>query len=143
MRKFHSYQLLFLIPGVLLVLASTYYPTELLYKQIMWTKTEALYLQVESENLGRDTGLYDLMEFKDKEGNVHTVKVYDLTDNDYVEGSDKDHFILYYNPRNPSDYIMLNFGKYMVILFLPFGLFLSYVGWPRKEDIKHQKDLRQ
>ncbi len=134
MRKFHSYQLLFLIPGVLLVLASTYYPTELLYKQIMWTKTEALFLQVESEKLSEDTDVYDLMEFKDKEGNVHTIKVYDMIDNDYAEGSDKDHFILYYNPRNPSDYIMMNFGKYMVILFLPFGLLCSYLGWPRKED---------
>ncbi len=100
-------------------------------------------LQAESENLGGDTGVYDLMEFKDKDGNVHIIKVYDVTDNDYVEGSDKDHFILYYNPRNPSEYIMLNFGKYMVIIFLPFGLFCSYLGWPQKEDFKNQKDLRQ
>ena len=143
MRNYSPYLLLYLIPGLLLVLASTYYPTELLYKQLLWTKTEALLLQAESENLGGDTGVYDLMEFKDKDGNVHIIKVYDVTDNDYVEGSDKDHFILYYNPRNPSEYIMLNFGKYMVIIFLPFGLFCSYLGWPQKEDFKNQKDLRQ
>lgn len=134
MKNYSPSMLLFLIPGVLLVLASTYYPTELLYKQLMWTRTEALYLQEESENLGGDTGVYDLMEFKDKDGNVHTAKVYDVIDNDYVEGSDQDHFILYYNPRNPSENVMLNYGKYMVIIFLPFGLFCSYLGWPRKED---------
>ena len=71
--------------------------------------------------------------FKDKDGNVHIIKVYDITDNDYVEGSDKDHFILYYNPRNPSENILLNYGSYMVILFLPFGLLCSYLGWPHKE----------
>ena len=133
MRNYSPYLLLYLIPGLLLVLASTYYPTELLYKQLLWTKTEALLLQAESENLGGDTGVYDLMEFKDKDGNVHIIKVYDITDNDYVEGSDKDHFILYYNPRNPSENILLNYGSYMVILFLPFGLLCSYLGWPHKE----------
>ena len=133
MKKHPPTILLLLIPGLLLVLAGTYYPSELLYKQLMWTRTEALYLQEESENLGGDTGVYDLMEFKDKDGNVHTAKVYDVIDNDYVEGSDQDHFILYYNPRNPSENIMLNYGKYMVILFLPFGLLCCYLGWPRKE----------
>ena len=116
-----------------MVLASLYYPTEHLYKQLLWTKTEALYLQEKSDNLGRDTGFYDLMEFKDKAGTVHTVKVYDINENDYVEGSDEDHFILYYNPRNPSEIIMLNYGNYAIIIFLPFGLLCCYLGWPRKE----------
>ncbi len=133
LKKYPLGLLLLLIPGLLLVLAGTYYPGELLYKQLMWTRTEALYLKEESENLGGDTGIYDLMEFKDKNGNVHTAKVYDILENDYVEGSDEDHFILYYNPMNPAETIMLNYGMYAIIIFLPFGLFCAYLGWPHKE----------
>ena len=81
---------------------------------------------------GAEIGVFNLMEFKDKDGYVHAIREDD--ENDVMEGSDKDHFILYYNPRNASEYMMLNPGKYLVIIFLPFGLLCSYLGWPQKED---------
>lgn len=53
-------------------------------------------------------------------------------DDDYQEGADSNHVQLLYNPANPEDFELVNYGRYLIFVFLPFGLFLMYVGWPEK-----------
>lgn len=128
--RFYASQLLFLVPGLLLVFVSVYYPIDYLYKQVAWVRTEGLYIgQIEPENMPGNA--YLVFEFTDPSGTVY--QVHEGYDNTVIEGSDNQHFLLYYNPANPNEFVMVNPGRYLVLLFGPFGLLLCYFGWPEKE----------
>ena len=130
-RVFSSLQLVFLVPGVLLVFASIYIPLDFAYKQLLWTRTEARLVERIIPSEGADIAYY-LLEFADEKDIVHQVK--ENEENTMVEGSDDQHFILYYNPNDPDQHIMMNYGRYLLILFFPFGVLLCYFGWPEKES---------
>lgn len=130
-RKFQTIQLFFLVPGVALTCASLYIPADYVYKQLMWTRTEARFAE-RSITEGNSDIAYSVLEFTDTTGTLHQVK--ENEENTMVEGSDDQHFILYYNPGNPNEYVMMNYGRYLLILFFPFGLLLCYFGWPEKES---------
>ena len=59
---------------------------------------------------------------------------------DYQEGADSNHVQLLYNPDNPEDFELVNYGRYLVFIFLPFGILLMYLGWPEK--IKSDKQFQ-
>lgn len=94
----------------------------------MWQRTEARLLGTTVKE--NSDFVYYSFEFTNQQGRVFHVK--EDTDNHITEGRDDQHYILYYNPANPEEFVMANFGRYLIVLFLPFGLFLSYVGWPDK-----------
>ena len=104
-RVFSSLQLVFLVPGVLLVFASIYIPLDFAYKQLLWTRTEARLVERIIPSEGADIAYY-LLEFADEKDIVHQVK--ENEENTMVEGSDDQHFILYYNPNDPDQHIMMN-----------------------------------
>lgn len=130
-KPFQSTQLLFLVPGVLLIFASLWIPAAYTYKQIVWTRTEARFVERITPKEGADIA-YSLLEFTNEKGNVYQIK--ENEENTMVEGQDDQHFVLYFNPNNPEEYIMMNYGRYLLILFFPFGVLLSYSGWPEKES---------
>lgn len=130
-KGFHSIQLLFLVPGVLLVFASIYIPYAYAYKQLLWTRAEARFIERIVPYEGADVA-YSLLEFEDDKGITHQVKEND--ENTMIEGSDHLHFILYFDPGNPQDYVMMNGGRYLLLLFFPFGILLCYLGWPEKDS---------
>lgn len=135
-RQFDSTQLLFLVPGLLLISASLYIPADYAYKQLFWPRTEARYLeQILPEN--EPNMVYSLLEFADTTGTLYQVKEYD--ENTMITGSDDQHFILYYNPINPTDYVMMNPGRYLLLLFFPFGVLLCFLGWPDKASTSQKK----
>jgi hypothetical protein len=130
-KTFQSIQLLFLVPGVLLLFASLYIPSVYLYKQLQWTRTEARFVERITAEDGTDIA-YSLLEFTDEKNMLHQVK--ENEENTMIEGSDDQHFILYYNPVNPDHYVMMNYGRYLLVMFFPFGLLLCFLGWPQKES---------
>ena len=119
--------LLFLLPGIGLVSVSLIVPVRYFYRQMMWTRTEGLLL----ENVFSEDGQqgHSLLEFDDATGTKRQVKV--DYDDSMFEGSDDKHFILYYNPADSTEFVMMNPGRYMIVIFFPFGLLLCYLGWPR------------
>jgi hypothetical protein len=128
-RQFGSIQLLFLVPGLLIIGASIYVPASYAYKQLVWPRTEARFLErVLPEN---EDVAYSVLEFADSEGTFYQVKEND--ENAMITGSDDQRFILYYNPRNPWEYVMMNPGRYFMFLFFPFGVLLCFLGWPERE----------
>jgi hypothetical protein len=129
-RPFQSIQRLFLVPGVLLIFASLYIPSVYVYKQVQWIRTEARFVERIIAEDGTDVA-YSLLEFMDEKDVLHQVK--ENEENTMVEGSDDQHFILYYNPTKPEDFVMMNYGRYFLVLFFPFGVLLCYLGWPEKE----------
>jgi hypothetical protein len=135
-RQIGSIQLLFLVPGLLLVGASLYIPADYAYKQLFWPRTEARFLEQilpENElNMG-----YSLLEFADASGTLYQVKEND--ENTMITGSDDQHFILYYNPIDPTDYVMMNPGRYLLLLFFPFGVLLCFLGWPERKITSQKK----
>ena len=143
MKQFHLYQLWFLIPGIGLTLISLYIPASYLYKQISWTETEALIVEGNERQVGGE-GLY-LMDYTDANRGLHRIEV-DGENNTFMEGTDSKHVRLYYDPSSPVDYELVNPGRFMVLLFFPFGLLCCYLGWPSVEknesDVRH-KSLRK
>ena len=136
MRKFYLSQLWFLIPGLILMVTSVWVPLDFAYKQIFWNRTEALILEQIIEYPQGEEGeaeVYLNLEFTDANGKVQHLK--DNSDDDYMEGSDEKHLILYYDPSNPADYVLANFGRYLIVIFVPFAWFLLYLGWPNKEEV--------
>jgi hypothetical protein len=131
MRRFHLFQLWFLLPGVALVVASVYIPLSYLHKQIFWTETEAL----TNNRVERDDGMgglvYYSMTFADEGGTTHYIDP--NSDDTFMEGKDSNHVRIYYDPSNPEAYELVNHGRYLLILFLPFALLLCYLGWPDRE----------
>lgn len=127
-RRFYLFQLWFAIPGALLVFACFYFPVSYLYKQLYWTRTEALYIEQVVPRNPDDT--YTVLEFTATNGRTYRVQT---SGESMYEGSDDKHFLLYYNPQNPEAFEMLNHGIYFMLLFLPFGLFVCYLGWPHRE----------
>lgn len=118
--------MLFLLVGTGLSGICIYWPVTYAWKQIMWHRTEARLLDiVYTEN---SDFVYYSLEFTDQQGRVFQIK--EDTDNHITEGKDDDHYVMYYNPAKPEEFVMANFGRYMIVVFLPFGLFLCYVGWP-------------
>jgi hypothetical protein len=130
-RQFQTIQLLFLVPGVVLICASLYIPADYVYKQLLWTRAEARFVE-RSITEGNSDIAYSVLEFTDTAGTLHQVK--ENEENAMVEGIDDQHFILYYNPKNPDQHIMMNYGRYLLILFFPFGVLLCFFGWPEKES---------
>jgi hypothetical protein len=130
-KPFQSIQLLFLVPGGLLIFASLYIPAEYAYKQLVWTRTEARFAERIEPEEGADIA-YSLLEFTDEKNILYQVK--ENEEDTMVEGSDDQHFILYYNPNNPDEYVMMNYGRYLLLLFFPLGVLLCYFGWPEKES---------
>lgn len=131
--------LILLVPGALLVFVSIYIPIQYFYRQFAWTKTEARQLERELNYEGTEASAYNIMEFTDANGNVQRIK--DDDENDRFEGSDDQHFVLYYNPKKPDEFVMMNPGRYLIAIFLPFGLLCCYLGWPHKMD-KRVKSIR-
>jgi hypothetical protein len=132
MMKFQAFQLWFLIPGVILTLTSVHVPVSYFHKQLFWNEAEALLGdRVERESGGVSEVLFK-MEFVDEKG----MKQHILTDleDTYTEGKDSQHIRIYYDPANPEDHELVNHGRYLLILFLPFGLLCCYLGWPEKTE---------
>lgn len=116
---------------------SLYVPLSYLNKQLSWTETEALIVEGNERQAGSE-GLY-LMDYTDMNGGLHRIEV-DGENNTVMEGKDSEHARIYYDPFNPADYELVNPGRYMLLLFFPFGLLCSYLGWPSVE--KNESDVR-
>ena len=127
-RKFYLFQLWFLVPGILLIGSCTYFPLSYLYRQIYWTRTEASVIGPSAEQEHQDV-LYVDMVFADIHGAVHLIRV----DNETYYGN-PDKVPLYYNPKSPGEFEVVNHLRYLMVIFIPFGLFLAYLGWPHRDD---------
>lgn len=134
MRRFYSYQLWFLIPGIALVVAGVFIPLNYLHKQLFWTETEALITEEVLRYDGAETELFYHMAYTDEEGLSHHIQVSD--ENTFVEGKDSMHVCIYYDQSNPTNYELVNPGRYMLILFIPLGLLACYFGWPERAVTK-------
>jgi hypothetical protein len=117
---------LFLLPGLGLAAVSVIVPVRYLYRNVMWTRTEGLLLFVND----RDQQAHPVLEFNDDRGIKRRVAV--NGEDSMFEGSDAMHFVLYYNPSDSTDYVLMNPGRYLLLLFFPFGLLLCYLGWPER-----------
>src|SRR5688572_26042623 len=127
-RRFYLFQLWFLIPGILLLGASIYIPLSYLHKQIFWTRTEASVL---AREWNRFDDLIVELEFTDVQGEPHRIHV----DSETYNG-DPDKVPLYYDPQNPDEFQVVNHYRYFLVIFLPFGLFVTYLGWPHRDEKK-------
>jgi len=125
----NPYIILLFLCGVGLTVVSTWIPLTYLYKNIFWTKTEALIIGVERLDF---EDAYYVMEFTDTKGTVHQIKEY--YENDFTQGKDEKHALVLYNPENPAQNEVKNPGKFFIAIFLPFGLLCSYLAWPRKDQ---------
>ncbi len=134
MRKFQTFQLWFIIPGIAILAASTLIPINYLYAQLYWTATEAIITGEELNTDGPEAKLMTLMDFTDHEGVVHHISEENDDDDSalFTIGAEDRSFRIYYDPLNPSDYMLANAGRYVIAIFLPFALFLCYLGWPHK-----------
>ena len=130
-RQFHLFQLWFLIPGVILVVTSVYVPLSYFHKQLFWTATEALIKERRVEEKPGQPEVFYQMEFTDERGEKY--QVLGDYDDSFTTGVDDDHVRIYYDPASPQNYELVNHGRYMLILFIPFSLLLLYLGWPHKE----------
>ncbi len=128
-------QVFFLLVGTGLVGISTYWPIAYAYKQIRWQRTEARLLDIITKE-NSEIAYYSL-EFTDQQGRVFQIR--EDTDNQITEGQDDKHYVMYYNPANPEEFVMANFGRYLIALFFPFGLLLCYLGWPHRSDTKSKR----
>jgi len=133
MRKFKLYQLWFLIPGIALVATSVLVPLNYLHAQLYWTPTEAIITGTVLNNDGSEAKLLTLMDFTDHEGVIHHISE-DEERETFTTGVDNQHVRIYYDPLNPTDYVLANEGRYLVILFLPLGLLACYLGWPDEDE---------
>lgn len=129
MKRFYPYQLWFLIPGIGLVVASIYIPLSYLHKQLFWTETEAI-IQGQQERGGIEPKVYCLMQFTDSKGTVYNIEA--NIEDTFTEGKTSNHVRIYYNPKTPGEFELINPGRYLLILFLPFGFLCVYFGWPEK-----------
>lgn len=127
-RKFYLFQLWFAIPGVILLVTSFVVPVGYMYRQIYWTRTEGLFIEQIITNDGEDA--ITVVEFAAADGKTYRVE---SNGESLFTGSDDKHYLLYYNPENPEQFMMLNHGLYLMLLFIPFGLLLCYLGWPHRE----------
>jgi hypothetical protein len=126
-RQFHLFQLWFLIPGLFLIGSCIYFPLSYLYRHIFWTRTEASVLGREWD---RDGNLLVDMTYVDARGEVHPIRV----DSETYSG-DPDNVPVYYDPERPGEFQVVNHFRYFMVIFIPFGLFLTYLGWPHKTDL--------
>jgi hypothetical protein len=108
-------------------------PLNYLRRQIFWTETEALMELTEFDN-GMGGGLQYRLQFTDMQGKVYDF--YPNSDDTFTEGKDSNHIRIYYDPANPSDALLVNHGQYLLILFFPFALLLTYLGLPEKKSKK-------
>ncbi len=109
MRKLHPYQLWFLIPGFLLMGTSIWVPVDYAYKQFFWLRTEALIGEQELVYEGGEAQVYLNLEFTDVNGKVHHIR--DNSDDDFNQGSDEKHLIVYYDQSNPGSDELANHGR--------------------------------
>ncbi|WP_339812314.1 hypothetical protein [uncultured Imperialibacter sp.] len=136
MRKFKLYQLWFLVPGVALVATSVLVPLNYLYAQLYWTPTEAIITGTVLNNDGPEAERLTLMDFTDHEGVIHHISEEDDDEesDSPATGAEDQHIRIYYNPLNPTDYVLANDGRYLIVLFLPLGLLACYLGWPDEDE---------
>jgi hypothetical protein len=133
MRKLKLFQLWFLIPGVALVAVSVLIPLNYLYAQLHWTPTQATITGTVLNNNGPEVERLTLMDFTDHEGVIHHISEEDddeESESPATGGAENQYVRIYYDPLNPTDYVLTNSGRYLIVLFLPFGLLLCYLGWP-------------
>lgn len=109
-----------------------YIPISYLHKQIFWTATEAIITGKIEQSVGPASEGLVLVDFTDTQGLTHHIRV--DADNTFIEGKDSAHIQILYNPFHPTDYVLVNPGRYMVILFLPLGLLACYFGWPEQRQ---------
>lgn len=133
MKRFYPYQLWFLVPGIGLVIASIYIPISYLHKQLFWTETEAV-IDGQVERGSGEIQVFCLMNFTDAQGLVYHIEA--NTENTFMDGKDSNHVRIYYDPFNPNNFELVNPGRYLLILFLPFGLLCVYLGWPENVTSK-------
>jgi hypothetical protein len=133
LSRFKPFQLLFLIPGIGLIITSLFVPLNYLHRQIFWTETEALMEFTEFDN-GMKGGARCRLQFTDIHGKVYDF--YPNTDDTFTEGKDYKHIRIYYDPANPADALLVNHGQYLLILFFPFALLLTYLGLPENRSKK-------
>lgn len=125
------YSLLFLVPGIALTLISAYIPLSYLHKQIFWTETEAVIMERVEHIVGGEAEVLYRMHYSDEAGVARQIEV-DI-ENNFSEGRDSDHAVLLYDPADSANFELVNPGRYLLILFLPFGLLLSYLGLPGRD----------
>lgn len=124
------------LPGVGLLVVSTWIPVSYLYKNIYWTETEAEIIGLVQKN---EETVYHVMRFSDASGIVHEIQ-HD-TDNDFSQGKDERHALVLYDPENPQRYDVKNPGKFMIAIFFPLGLLCAYFGWPWSRKISNQQPV--
>ncbi|MEQ9374995.1 MAG: hypothetical protein RIG68_07460 [Imperialibacter sp.] len=132
MKNFKLFQLWFLIPGVALVATSVLVPLNYLYAQLYWTPTEAIITGTVLNTDGPEAELLTLMDFTDGEGVVHHISE-DEERETLTRGTDDQHVRIYYDPLDSGNYVLANYGRYLIVLFLPLGLLACYLGWPRED----------
>lgn len=123
------YSLLFLLPGIGLILVSLYIPISYLHKQISWTETEATIVDRVERNAGGEAEVLYMMEYVDERGLVHQATI--DSEIHFSEGTSSSRAPLLYNPSDPTKYEFVNPGRYLLILFFPLGLLLAYFGKPK------------
>jgi hypothetical protein len=122
MKKIDRYALLFLIPGIGLTFASVYIPLSYLHKQIFWTETEAVIADRFTPTVGSEAEVLYRMSYTDAAGVVHQIEV--DSENDFMEGRNTHFTRLLYDPADAVNFELVNPGRYLLLLFLPFGLLL-------------------
>lgn len=127
---------LFLI-GVALGLFSCYYVFTGVYRVVAWSWTPGIITGTVTVDAIEDYTIHEKAEFVDPAGDTIQVIAFSgvTTEDDARTGE----VTILYNPKNSREATILQFRDYLVVFFLPFALFLVWIGWPFQSDSKNQK----
>jgi hypothetical protein len=118
---------LFLI-GIALAVFSSYYVLRGAYRMIAWTWTHGVITGTVVEEGIDDYIIHEQAEFVDPAGD--TIQVISFSGVTYHEDARTGDVTILFNPQNPREATILQFRDYLVAFFLPFALFLIWLGWP-------------
>ena len=118
---------LFLV-GIALGLFSSYYVVKGVYRMVTWSWTKGVITGTVAEESIDDYIIHEKAEFVDPQGD--TIQVRAFSGVSYEEDARTGEVTILYNPNNTRDAMILQFRDYLVIFFLPFALFLIWLGWP-------------
>lgn len=122
--------LAFFLPGVFLMVLPVYYFGKVAYPLVMWDTAKGVVTEF-VEDPPSDEGTYFVkFSFTGTDGKQYVVQTANAVGTEYREIGEE--VRVFYDPENPANahpgFLLVSYG--LITLFFPFGLLLSYLGWP-------------
>lgn len=123
----NSLTFLLFLPGVVLICFCVYFLSTGIYQLAAWNKTSGVITEV--VNIGTvENSFHEKATFVDDRGKSLEVIALSgfLNEEDTFEGT----VTIVYDPANSANARIVFLRDYLLLLFLPFGALLVFLGWP-------------